>query len=307
MSDFVESIYALNLLAFSMGEGEIASLYLVDPDRAIEKVMAEVVKNVLTSLILLSPIVLVIFKKNIPTILMIVLGEMMIICRIIEPLVPPRAKMFISGLGVGGFLLFFPILIQKKTPQNAESESLVFGIGIAFALASSILLRTLSYGTALSTYRMFQVIGWILGGIAAVMIWSLRTTKRETDAAQSRNTSTRTSPPARVGKIIGLCLGMIGIFTLFYFVFCSPTVVARWTEGNYIIITTTIAVMATVFILYVVYKPDIISRLPRWIVWLWNMAFVITLFITIVVHQIPFPSARSEYPITAAAIVIPYK
>jgi len=66
ITDFVASIYALNLLAFSMGSGELAALFLAAPEQAAEQVMMEILRNLSTGLILLSPLLLVLAPRRLP-------------------------------------------------------------------------------------------------------------------------------------------------------------------------------------------------------------------------------------------------
>jgi endonuclease/exonuclease/phosphatase family metal-dependent hydrolase/MFS family permease len=254
--------------------------------------MIEVVKNVLASLLLLSPVVLVLFKKRVPTALKIALGEIMVICRIVEPLAPPRARMLISGLGVGCFLIFFPaFLADVKLQSNSEQESLVFATGMALALALSILFRTLGLGTDLSTYHWFQGIGWIMAIAAAVMILTLQ--GRNADESPVRRSA------SGMGRITGLSLGIVGIIALIYLTFSSPTVIARWTEANHAMITGMLAVLTALFILSIVLRPSLVNYIPRWSILLWNGAFVLALCFTIFAHKTAFPPNESLYPIVA--------
>ncbi|GAH07863.1 unnamed protein product, partial [marine sediment metagenome] len=79
----------------------------------------------------------------------------MIVCRVVEVMLEVQFKMIISGLGVGCFLIFFPVFLQKKDLRNQEKDSKTLGLGLGFALASSILFRTLGTGLDLSTYSWF--------------------------------------------------------------------------------------------------------------------------------------------------------
>jgi endonuclease/exonuclease/phosphatase family metal-dependent hydrolase len=300
ISDFIETIYALNLRAFSLSDSDLASLYLTSPQEATEKVMIQVVMNMLPCLFLFLPLILLFFKNRAPSVLMIMMGELMLICRIAEPLVPPQVRTLISGCGIGCFLVFFPLFLQNRKPENHRQEGLLFGTGIAFSLVLSILFRTLGYGTDISTYSCFQVIGWIMAGIAAVMIWNLR---KELSVNKVVRTSSRTVITAGTGKTTGLSLGIIGIITLLYFVFSSPTVIARWTEGNYIMIVVMLLILTAIFLILIIFKPDLINHLPhltQWAVLIWNGLFVLMLFLTITSHQTTFPSDKSAYPIFTA-------
>jgi len=301
ISDFVAGIYSLNLLAFSLGEGELAELFLVSPEEATDQVMIRVAKNVLTSLIMLSPIVLIAFRRRIPTAVKIILGELMIVCRVVEPLVPPRARMLIAGLGVGCFLVFFPMLmLDSEGELTADRRGLTLASGLAFAIVVSILLRALGSGIDISTDARYQSIAWAPGALAAFLIWTQGSRPGTLSNDGQPGRASAGQEPSRTGKVTVLSLGIMGVLALAYFSFSSPTVIARWTASNYVVISTVLSSLTALFILIFALRPRMISRIPRTVFLLWNAAFVVALFLTIFVHKTPFPSERFLYPLSAA-------
>lgn len=267
-SDFLESIYALNLIEVELNE------------------------NILALLFFLSPAVLFFFRKGFPEKLMIIIGEAMIVCRVIEVMLEVQFKMIISGLGVGCFLIFFPVFLQKKDLRTQEKDSKTLGLGLGFALASSILFKTIGSGLDLSTYSWFQSIGWILAIIAAIMIINQlkgRNTKIEKTVINEK--------PASIWKVLGLTFGLISIFVLIYFSFSSPTVISRWTEFNYIVILVVLMIMISLFSIFTLFKPEIFAKIKLWIILLWNGLFVLTLVLTIYGHQILLPFVEGIYPV----------
>ena len=64
----------------------------------------------------------------------------------------------------------------------------------------------------------------------------------------------------KIGRFKGvklLSLGLISVLTLTFFAFISPTVISRWTEGDYIAITISISVILALTIILLSFKPAI--------------------------------------------------
>ncbi|UCG90305.1 MAG: endonuclease/exonuclease/phosphatase family protein [Candidatus Heimdallarchaeota archaeon] len=278
ISDFVEAIYALCLLTLSLNE------------------------NVLSVLFLLSPVVIVFFRKGFSDKLLVVVGELLVVCRVLEPLLIEytQIKMIIAGIGVGCFLIFFPMFLQRKFNNNEELSGVSLGLGLALGLALSILFRTIGSSIDISTYSWFQLIGWILAVIAAIMIIGMVTSEQKTDIEGSRSLEGSNGTL----KLIGLALGLIGILMMIYYSFASPTVITRWTEGDYFLIIFLTILVLTIFIIFITFKSDLLTKLEPWIIWLWNALFLITLVLTIILNQTQFPSFAGSYPIDALPTTI---
>jgi endonuclease/exonuclease/phosphatase family metal-dependent hydrolase len=276
LTQLVESIYLLNLIH------------------------TEVNENIAAILFLLTPIVLLFFKKGFSKKGMVLLGEIMILCRILQPLFETQLKMIFTGIGIGCFMVFFPVYLQMKSSENDERSGLSLGISLGFGLALSILFRTLGSSIDLSLTFWFQWIGWILAAMAAIMMINLINPPRiEPNAKQ-------TSIGAKMGskwKILALCLGLFSIFTLCYFAFSSPTVIARWTEGDYIAITSIFMIVVAIFIIIAAVKPEVITKIPSKGILLWNAVFVLMMVLTIGINQIPF-AFLSSYPFFAPETTI---
>ncbi len=268
-SDFLESIYALNLIEVELNE------------------------NILALLFFLSPVVLFFFRKGFPDKLMVIIGEIMIVCRVVEVMLEVQFKMIISGLGVGCFLIFFPVFLQKKDLRNQEQDSKTLGLGLGFAIVSSILFRTLGTGLDLSTYSWFQWIGWILALITAIMMVNLLYKGRDIKIEEI----IINEKPASIWKVLGLTFGLISIFVLIYFSFSSPTVISRWTEFDYVAILVILIIMIALFTLFTLFKPEIFAKIKLWIILLLNGLFALTLVLTVYGHQISFPPVEGAYPV----------
>ncbi|MFX1313514.1 MAG: endonuclease/exonuclease/phosphatase family protein [Promethearchaeota archaeon] len=251
-------------------------------------------------LLLLTPLFLLFFKKGLSKKSMIVLGEIMILCRVLHPFFETQIEMIITGIGLGCFMLFFPIYLQKKSLESSERSGLSLGISLGFGLTLSILFRTLGSSVDLALTFWFQWIGWIFAIIAAIlMINLLNPPKIEADTV-------KTSDNGKIGskwKVLALCLGIFTILILYYFAFSSPTVIERWTEGNYVAITTILILIITSFIIIAAVKPNLINKIPPKGFLLWNILFVLMLVLTIGINQIPF-AFITAYPYFAPKTTI---
>jgi len=278
ISDFVEAVYALCLLTLSLNE------------------------NVLSVLFLFFPLLLFFFRKGFPDRNLVIVGELMIVCRVLEALLVniTQARMIVAGIGVGCFLIYFPVFLQQKSKHDEEQSGLTLGLGLAIGLTLSILFRILGSTIDISTYSWFQMIGWILALIAAFMVIGMLKTEEKVTMDNS------TSPEHSVStlKTIGLTLGLIGILIMIYYSFSSPTVISRWTEGDYFFILLLIILMLTLFVIFITFKRDLLTKMEPWMIWLWNALFVITLILTIILNQIQFPFSVESYPIDAPSTTI---
>ena len=133
LSDLVERIYAYALLN-------------LEPD-----------ENILGLVFLLTPLVLLFFRKQIPELMLLSLGEIMIVARLLEPLMVRQMNYIMSGITVGCFLIIFPAIIMKSK-NGAKNISKELGIGLAIAVALSILFRTANASVDISQYLWSAVL-----------------------------------------------------------------------------------------------------------------------------------------------------
>ena len=247
VSDFIEAIYALCLLTLSLNE------------------------NVLSVLFFFSPIIVFLFKKEFSGKVLAITGELMVVCRVLTPLVvqTTQIKMITSGIGVGCFLIFFPLFLQQKYKGDEELNGVNLGLGLAIGTALSILFRTLGSTIDITTYSLFQVIGWALAAIVAIMILGMFVTEVDLEESASLRESTSTV------KTIGLSFGLVGIMMMIYYTFASPSIISRWTEGDYFFITLLITLVLTFFVIFVIFKRDFLIKLEPWMIWLGNALFVL--------------------------------
>ncbi|TFF98298.1 MAG: hypothetical protein EU541_07015 [Promethearchaeota archaeon] len=267
----IESIYMLDLLNLQLDE------------------------KVLGVLFLLSPFLLIIFRKKIPSIFVEIMALIVIIMRIITPLLTSANKIITAGIGVSAFLLFFSSYYSGKSRGDL---SIKFGASLASAILLSIMFRALNATVDITLYGWFQSLGWILGAIAILAIianiFKIQINQKNSNEGSTSNAQEKApKKEKKVRGIILLSLAITSILILSYFAFSSPTVISRWTNGNYIGIVISIMAMIILSILLLTVKPELLNKLDRRILWLWNALFILSLVLTIIVHWFPFPSTQT--------------
>ena len=280
-SDFVESVYIFALMTLSINI------------------------NVISVLFFFSSIILLFFRKKVPDKVLLAVGVLMVISRILEPLFDTKLRMLISGLGVGCFMFYFPAILSRKKANNEDTTSYTLGLGLIIALSLSILFRTLNSSIDISTYRWFQIIGWIIGGLEIILM--IRYYYNSNDEKESSEKIEHPSSDSNFekhhkskGRIFVYIIGIFSIFLVINFVFNGTTVLARWTEGNYMLITISIIVILCLFAILLLYKPELIFNLKPYIIYLWNGLFFIFLVVTIAVNQVSFLPTLDIYPIVVS-------
>jgi endonuclease/exonuclease/phosphatase family metal-dependent hydrolase len=283
ISDFIEAIYAFGLLGTSLPT------------------------EMVTVLLLFSPLVLLLFRNGLSGWLLVAVGELMLLCRIVEPLLDTRGRMLVAGLGTACFLVFFPALFSRRDGDTGKPRGLILGIGLTLGLSLSILFRALGSGGDVSTYGWFQAVGWILAIIAGIlMVRSLGPGKPlapETPrTAGGASDETERRARLTLWRTAGLSLGVMGVLVLCYFAFTSPNVIARWTGASYPLSVLIIMLSLFVLALLLTLRPDFLSFMTKPVIIAWNILFVLALTLTILSHQLRFPTGASAYPLLEPAV-----
>lgn len=143
LSNFIEAIYAFGLLvaAFTI---EVASIVL-----------------------LFTPLVLLLFRKPASRSLLLGLAYLAILARLLAPMLNPGGKLVASGVSVGTFMMLYPILLQNRPSLQGWKT----GNALLIAASLSVFFRTANSSLDLSESGFFQLIGWLLGVIAAILLW----------------------------------------------------------------------------------------------------------------------------------------
>ena len=279
LSDFVETIYAFGLMGTNIPV-EIAFV-----------------------LLFFSPLVLLFLPRGIRGWPLILIGELVFLCRGVETLLDTRGKMIVAGLGVALFLLFFPcyFLQRQKENQYHTNRGFTTSLGLALGLIFSIFFRTMGSGFDFSTYGWAQVIGWIYVLIAGILLILLQDSKPTTIKVEGE-IKAPIEQALSVWRVIVYSLGVFSIFTLCYFAFSSPHVIARWTGVSHLIVVSGVAIVLFLFFIVAVIRPHLLVNIKTVGLLLWNLLFVTSLTLTILVHQIHFPSQISDYPFFAPVL-----
>ena len=261
LSDFIEAIYAFGLLvtAFTI---EVASITL-----------------------LFTPLLLLALRKAPSRPFLLGLSMIAIAARLVEPMLGPGGKLVACGISVGAFMLLFPLLLHRRANIRGWRAT----NGLAIALSLSIFLRTANSSLDLSESGIFQVISWLPGIIAGSLLWRM-------DLSAPNEPSAGRAAAGR--RMTGLAIGLASIILMMYFAFASPAVIARWTGSSYPAILVTLVAVLVVF--------GILLNSERFSAWLtqrvvlgWNILFIALLVLTILPHQIAFPSSQDAYPLDA--------
>ena len=249
----VESIYILDLMNTSLDAKALGVLFFF------------------------SPVLLFLFRRKFPLGAVWLIFGLLFISRGITPYLNTLGRMIASGTGTGSALLLFPWLVTSRANEESQAYSgISASTGLALAVGLSVLLRTLNYGIDLSLTTEGGWIGWVLG---LLFVWAW--TKLSWDDQYEQNPS-----KPKIGLPV---LGAYLILTLTYFAFSAPAVIARWTQGNYVLIVTAASLLSTLWIFVGLFKPSLVEKISRRLLFLWNLLFTISLTGTILAHRVSFP------------------
>src|SRR5512145_1964248 len=252
LTDFIAAIYAIGLLELEFTI-EVASIVLF-----------------------FTPLALLLFRKAPSKSFLFGLAMIAIAARLTEPLLAPSGRLFACGISVGAFMLLFPLLLQRR----ADIRGWGVTSGLLLAVALSIFLKTANSSLDLSESGMFQVIGWLLGIVAVVLFWR---------ADLSTANDLPSNRVASGWRMTGLAIGLASVILLLYFAFANPVVIARWTGFPYPAILIHLFAALTGFG-FLLCSESFAARLTRRVVLGWNVLFLLMLVLTILPHQIAFPS-----------------
>ena len=270
--DFIEGIYAFGLLGTSIPT------------------------ELISVLLLFSPLLMLFFPRGLSGRVLVGLGYIILLSRSFEVLFDTRLRMIAAGVGVACFLILFPSMIWYQARRAEKSGGLIFGMSLTIALVTQIMFRVVNSGLDITTDGSFRWLGWILVLIAGILL--LRAFPKLESGSQQSDTKTKTG----FDKVTDLALGVMAVFILLYFAYIAPNVIARWIEGSYLLILAVLMIVIGLFSLVLVLRPQWIASLNRNAIILWNVLFVVSLVLTIYLHQINFPSQPAAYPFYAPQV-----
>lgn len=226
--------------------------------------------KVLGLLFFFTPALLLPFRKKFPSWFVWALFGVLFISRGLTPYLNTLGRMVASGIGIGTALLLFPILLTSRQKGTSVSA------GLALAVGLSVLLRTLNYSLDLSLTSQGGWIGW---GLGLTFGWTL--TQLNWDGERAT--------PHSNGRVVAATLGIFLTLALTYFAFSAPAVIARWTQDNYVLIVSTVSLLSVGWIYLSASKPDLLNRISRRGLLIWNLIFTLSLSVTILAHRVSFP------------------
>jgi endonuclease/exonuclease/phosphatase family metal-dependent hydrolase len=110
-----------------------------------------------------------------------------------------------------------------------------------------------------------------------------------------------------------MVFGIMGVLTCIYFTIGSPTILARWVEGNDLAITSALLASLTTFSIIMAIRPTWLNKLGTRGVWAWNLAFIVANLVTILANSTLLdqplqPSGigvLQQFPLYAAVVLSP--
>ncbi len=274
ISDFIEAIYSYCLLTTGLNE------------------------TVAAVLLLLSPLLLIFFGRKVSPVFILFLAELVIGLRLAETMAGQQYKMILSGLGAGCFMLFFPAFLNNVRNSGHNLKGLSIGVGSILSVLFLILLKSINSSLDATTSSEIYWAGWVLAAIAAliapVVIFS---SSQDAPHSTSRQSIFIKNPGAP--SVFLPAWGIVSVLMLFYFVFGSPTVLARWSGGDYVLIIAVQLIVTALFGIYVLIKSKSETGIgvPR--LFVWNLLFITLLTVFIYRLQVSFPESSFEYPVFA--------
>ena len=277
-------IFAVIFLFFIQAVGTlIESIYILD------LMHTTLDAKILGFLFLFTPLLLIpLYKKFHPQ---LVWGTfaLLLLSRSLMPYLDTANRLLASGLATAGVisLIFLLLGAQPKYEKNSRA-GLWTSAGLALAVGLSVLLRTVTFGL---DYSLTPAGGW--AGILLGLILGGMLTKLEPGSAPVEAETGR--------RVTSAILGIFLVLTLVYFAFSAPSVIARWTEGNYALIVLAVSLLAAGWVLLSLFRPQMLQRIDRRLLLAGNLAFTICLTGTILVHGVPYPPTFSSASVTVAA------
>ncbi len=272
LSTFIDATYAFGLLGTSF------------PVEAV------------SILLLFTPVLWLVLPRRNMHVSFSILVLLTLLCRTAEVFLDTRGKMIVAGLGVGSFLLLFPLLLQQHDAKSAARRGYLLGAGLAAAVLLHILFRALYSGSDITNFGFYRLINLVFALAAGLLLWSgWRSTLwiPIEKKAGSHNSKAKTSPGGL--KVFFLIIGLFSVWLLFYFAFASPNVFSGWTGIDYLAVLGVLLASFSIF-LFVYLRPGSLETLSPQNVLFWNLVFVIVLVLAIFAHQAVFPLSPESYP-----------
>ncbi len=277
-------VFAILFLFFVQSAGTLVeSIYIMDlMNTSLDEKAAGV-------LFFFSPILLIPFYKKFPRGLVWFTFALTFLTRGALPYLKTSQQVLASGAATFAVLSLFLLLLNAKAREEDRAQTgLWASLGLALALGLSVFLRTTGLGLDYSLIPAGGWVGWALGLCLGLLLLQL-------DFGNA---------PASTEKKSGVTSSILGLFlvlALVWFSFSAPSVIARWTEGNYTLIVVLISLLSLGWILLSLLRPTWLDRVtPRGLI-LWNALLTLSLTATILAHRVPFPPTPDSPPVVVTS------
>ena len=259
----VESIYILDLMNTSLDEKALGVLFFF------------------------TPVLFYFYQDKKPAQTAWILFALLFLARGLTPYLNTLGRMLTSGIGVGAGLSLLLLLLPARMKEDPSSPvvSLV-PAGLALGVGLSVFLRTVNYGLDYSLFPEGGWAGWVLGAVTGALFLPLDWGKPE----RMRNGARPVT------------LAMTGFFLvigLIWFAFSAPSVISRWTEGDYRWIVIAVSAISLAWVVLCLTRPGWADRISRFWLLIWNLAFTCSLLWVLLAHRLRFPDSP-----TSPAVVV---
>jgi endonuclease/exonuclease/phosphatase family metal-dependent hydrolase len=217
------------------------------------------------------------------------LAAILLIARGLLPYLNTSNRLLAAGMGtVAAASLLFLLLAARPGGTSATRLGFWGAAGLGLAVTLSGFLRAAGHGLE---YSLIPAGGWLGWGLGVVLVVAVLWLDWETNI-----------PPERPEKsVTGAVMGVILVLTLVWFSFSAPSVIARWTEGNYTLIVALISLLAAVTAWICITRPQWLDRIDARLLLLWNILFTLSLTATLLAQQVAYPPTPDSPPVVVTS------
>ena len=251
--------------------------------------------EVASILFLFLPVGLVFFPRQVGPGWAVGLGEAVLVLNALGLVLDTRGKMLTAGLGAGLALAWWALLLWLYGRRGGREAGWRLAGGLALGSLLTMALRGLYAGNALTGFGSFWMVGWGLALVGGALLPGWLHGMFRAGAEEDQ----RAARPGAGWQVWAAALGWMSAVALLYFGFTSPTVITRWSGANYLLVVGLAAAALVVFLLFwwQGWLRGIAER--DWLLWGWNVLFVVSLGLGLLAFQVDLPRNPAAYPILA--------
>jgi endonuclease/exonuclease/phosphatase family metal-dependent hydrolase len=266
----------LILFTIQMAGTLVESIYILD------LMNSRLDAKILGVLFFFTPVLVLPFFRKSPQVLGWVLFGLLFVSRGLSAHLETAGRLAASGIAVGAAvaLLLLALTGLGKTARPGQI-GLWGSAGLALAVGLSALLRAAYSGLEYSLIPEGAWSGWLLG-LGLGLALSQLSFDYEPDLEKKA--------PEVTAPILGIYL----VLTLIYFAFSAPSVIARWTEGNYLLILAAVSLWSAGWAAVVIARPERIERISKRVLVAWNALFMLSLAGTLLAARVSFPKTLEQ-------------